>query len=189
MRGPTARWPMRRAPAAPLGAASRGEVDRFAVLETARTCAGSPSTTMFWGGIGIEDDDIGDHSRLDRAELALQASPAHSSAAAGIHPVKPFAARLDRRPSSTPSQRLKPTHCGPFVSRFVVLICSGRTLGRLSVGSAGALDRREIPSGPRIARCGKEDPMTRPRQLGPASMRDRTAASKEDPEVGGGSCG
>ena len=44
----------------------------------------------------------------------------------GFHPVKPFAARRDHRPSSTLSQRLKPT-------------LSGRSTTRLTVSGANAL--------------------------------------------------
>ena len=54
------------------------------------------------------------------------------------------------------------THCGPSVSRFVVLICSERTLGRLSVGSGGAFAIGLGPLfGTRIAAAGQRGPMDR----------------------------
>src|SRR5258708_3878468 len=71
------------------------------------------------------------------AAFQVWAPRAGKSGTAETHPVKPFAARRDHRPPSTPSQRLKPTLLGHSASHSERLFLphSGRSLTQPDSGA------------------------------------------------------
>src|ERR1700732_3644400 len=124
-------------------------------------------------------------SRNEGPESAQARPQGASPRRAGIHPVEPFAVRLDHRPPSTPSQRLKPPsrpgelHPEPLTDPDLIL----------SHHPARATVRRLPPSVacqvPPVA--GGPDPTSLPRSLRSTEITPASSLLRSSPPLSGAS--